>query len=122
MNRKPTTDPKEIFLRNFRYRFYKALDYLTLFIYALVVAIGAFLADYILVLVIGFIVKPVAAEYPFVKQVFDWFQIGSAILALLAAFVLSFYSALSQMRFASQTAKEAILGDEEDESSSDSQG
>lgn len=88
MDKPPVTDPKEIFLRHFRTRFYKALDYLTLFAYALVVALGAFLADYILILVIGFIVAPAVSEYPAVKMAFDWFQILSSVLALLAAFVL----------------------------------
>ncbi len=94
------TNPRDIFLKNFRGRFYKGLDYLSLFLYALIVAVGAFLADFILIAVLEFLIASTISKYPVVAIAFDWFQIGSASLTLVTAFVFVLFSALSQMRFA----------------------
>lgn len=108
-------DPKEIFLSNLRLRFFKGLDYLALFIYSLVIALAAFLADYALVWVINLLIEPTIAKYSEVSAIFDWFQIGSACLALIVAFVIAFFSALSQMRFAYETATEPSFGEANNE-------
>jgi hypothetical protein len=105
------TDPKDIFSQNLRTRFYKALDYLTLFVYVVVVSVGALVADYFIVYAIQLTVLPAVLKYPIVSQAFDWFQIGSAFLALIAAGIHAFFSVYSQVKFEVQTAKEPILGD-----------
>lgn len=111
----PPDDPKKIFLHNFWSRYYRALDYLTLFIYSLVVSSAAFLVDYFLVFIVKLVVTSAVSQYPQVSIMFDWFQIGSAALALVVAFIFSFFSAFSQVRFAYDTSREPILSDNKDE-------
>ncbi len=106
MQEKVRRDPKDIFLDNFRLRLYKGLDYLVLFLYALVIALGAFVADYVLAMVLSWLLEPTVSKYTEVATLFDWFQIGSASLTLVVAFAIAFFSALSQVQFAYETSKE----------------
>jgi len=79
-----------------------------LFVYVAVVSIGALAADYLILLVIERTVATAVSKYPVVSQAFDWFQIGSAFLILVAAITHALFSAFSQLRFEVETAKEPI--------------
>ena len=109
MSKQNPTDPKDIFIQKSKSRFFKGLDYLTLFIYVVVVSVCALLADYIIILAIEFTVASDISSYPIVSQAFDWFKIGSAFLVLIAAAVHAFFSAWSQIKFEIETAREPIL-------------
>ena len=100
---KITNDPKEVFHRNARGRFYRALDYLTLFLYVTVVSIGALVADLLIVYVIALTVKGAVSKYNVVAVAFDWFQIGSAFLVLIGALTHACFSAFSQVKFEVET-------------------
>jgi hypothetical protein len=102
------SDPKAVFVRNFRRRFYRGLDYLALFIYVAIVSIGALLADYAIVRAIELTVASDVSRYPIVSRVFEWFKIGSAFLVLIAAAAHAFFSAWSQMKFEIEVARESI--------------
>lgn len=101
-----TSDPKEVFSQNLRSRFYKVLDYFSLFSYIVLVSIGALVADTIIVFVIKQTIINTVNEYPIVKLAFDWFQIGSAFLALFGAMVHAVFSAWSQLQFELQSMRE----------------
>lgn len=96
-------DPKEQLIRNFRFRFYRGIDYLTLFLYVGAVAVGAVAVDYGLVHVIELTLEPAISSNQIVAQFFDWFQIGSAFLVFVAAFIHALFSAISQIRFEWET-------------------
>jgi len=102
------SDPKAIFLRNCRGRFYRGLDYLTLFVYVVIISISALLADYAIILVIELTVASDVSRYPIVSEAFKWFKIGSAFLVLVAAAVHAFFSAWSQIKFEAEVAAEPI--------------
>jgi len=102
----PTADPGQVFRRHLRWRWFRALDYLSLFLYALVISTGALVVDYVLFLVIKLVVSDAVAGYPVVTVWFDWFQIGSAFLVFIVAFIHAIFSAYSQIRFEIETAKQ----------------
>lgn len=91
--------PKDAFIYNMKARFYMGLDFLTLFLFAFLVAIIAFLTNFALVYVLELIISPVLETYPAVASSFDWFQIGLASLSLFGAFLFVLLSAWSQMRY-----------------------
>jgi hypothetical protein len=98
MSKKESIVVREKFLENLKVRFYKALDYLILFVYLLVVSICALLVDYILILVLSLLVADDIEKFPIIAQAFIWFKIGSGFLIFIAAIVHSFFSAASQIR------------------------
>ena len=104
-----TNDPKLVFLQQSKERFYKGLSYLTLFLYVVFVSASAFVADYLLVMIIEYVLSQDASKYPIISTAFDWFKIGSAFLALIAAGVHAFFSALSQVKFELETINETTL-------------
>ena len=106
-------DPRIIFLQQSKIRLYKGLSYLTLFIYVVFVSACAFLADYVLVVIIENIVARDISKYPMVSTAFDWFKIGSAFLVFIAAGIHSFFSAWSQIKFELDTIKEPVLANGE---------
>lgn len=107
-------DPKIVFFQQSKTRFYKALSYLTLFLYVVFVSTCALLADYLLILIIELVSANDIAKYPLVSTAFDWFKIGSAFLAFLAAGVHSFFSAWSQIKFELETVTEPIISNGEE--------
>jgi hypothetical protein len=106
---KPQSDLKQLFLKNLRIRLYKTLDYLTLFVYVVIVSVCALAADYIIVLAIKRTVSAAVTQYKVVSQAFDWFQIGSAFLVLVGATTHAFFSVYSQVRFEMETVKKPSL-------------
>lgn len=80
-------------------RLYVALGYLTFFLYIAGVSIAAFAVDYMIVLLIEHLLSSSIRKYPLIQQVFDWFKIGSAFLALIAAAVHAIFSAWWLIRF-----------------------
>lgn len=86
-----------------------ALDYLTLFLYVTVVSVGALAADYLIMLAIKGTVSSTVARYALVSQACDWFQIGSAFLALVGAGTHAVFSVFSQVRFEIATVREPEL-------------
>lgn len=103
-------DPRRTWLQNVRIRFYRGLDYLTLFLYVVVVSVGALLADYLIVFAVERTVASAVAKYPVVALAFDWFQIGSAFLVMMGAATHAVFSAYSQFRFEADTARAPAKG------------
>ena len=104
-------DAKTVFHSNLRRRFYSGLDFLILFVYAAVVAFGAMLADWFLIYLLKLIFANTISNYPAISMMFDWFQIGSAFLTLVSAFIFAIFSAISQIKFAYNTSMEPVLNE-----------
>ncbi|MBI4785456.1 MAG: hypothetical protein HY782_00185 [Chloroflexi bacterium] len=96
---------EQIARRRIRDRFWRALDYLSLFAYIFVVYTGAVVLDFLLFSVIQFLLQSDIAQYPFVALWFERVKIGLALLLLLAAFIHGVFSTVSQIRFDIDTAK-----------------
>jgi hypothetical protein len=107
MSQPTTIDPREAFLKNLKSRFYRVLDYFSLFLYIVLISVGALLADSAIVFAIERTIASAIVKYPIVKQCFDWFQIGSAFLALFGALIHALFSAWSRIQFELETMREA---------------
>lgn len=65
----------------------------------LVVSLLALGADFILVFALTFFFDNEISTYPVVKQVFDWYKIGSAFLVFFVAGIHAVFSSYSQIKF-----------------------
>lgn len=105
MTKPMPNDPKGIFLQNAKNRFYLGLNYVTLFMYVVIVSTSALVADYIIVFAIKKTVASAVSQFPIVEQAFSWFQIGSAFMVLIGAATHACFSAYSQIKFEVEVAK-----------------
>lgn len=89
---------KEATAKNVLYRFYRALDYLSIYAFILVVYGGALITDYLLFLLIWTLLKEDVEKYPIVAQGFDYARIGLALLFIAGAVIHGIISTISQIR------------------------
>lgn len=89
---------KEVTGRNVAYRFYRALDYLSIYAFVLVVYGGALITDYLLFFLMWALLKEEVEKYPIVAQGFDYARIGLALLFIAGALIHGIISTISQIK------------------------
>jgi hypothetical protein len=87
-------------------RFWRAVDYLSIFAFTLVVYSAAVAADFLLFHFLSLLRALDAREYPLVASAFRVFRIGLAFLAILLGCVHATHSAIKQIRLDRELAKE----------------
>ena len=94
-------DPDEtrrIVVARLRVRFWRAIDYLSIFAFTLVVYSAAVAADFLFFEFLSRLLSIDAREYPVVAAAFRIFKTGLALLAILLGCVHAAHSAISQVR------------------------
>lgn len=89
-----------------RERFFRALDYLSLFAFILIVYGSAVICDYLLFYLMWFLLSDDVAKYPIVAQGFDYARIGLALLFITSAVVHGILSTVSQVQLDIKLARE----------------
>jgi hypothetical protein len=84
--------------RRLRQRFFRALNYLSLYAYIIVVWGGALLTDYLLLWLIAWLLREDIARYPIVALWFDYARISLAFLLIILAVVHGILSTISQIK------------------------
>lgn len=102
----PVEDIAEITRQKIRRRFYKVLDYWSLFAYILAIYAGALLADALLYFLIKLALQSVISRSPLVSLWFDRLEMGAALLLIFAAFVHAIFSTYSQIKLDLSTIEE----------------
>lgn len=79
-------------------RFYRAVDYVSIYIFVLVVYGGAVVTDYLLFALLWLLLRDEVTKYPLVALGLDYARIGLALLFILSAVVHGTISAYSQIK------------------------
>jgi hypothetical protein len=87
-------------------RFWRAIDYLSIFVFTLVVYSAAVAADFLFFEFLSRLLTIDAKEYPLVALAFRVFRIGLALLAILLGCVHATHSAIKQIRLDHELSKE----------------
>ena len=88
----------EIIKSRLRSRLYRALDYLTIYLFILVVYGGAVITDYLLFLLLWALLGADVREYPLVAMGFQYARIGLALLCIVSAVIHGIISTYSQVK------------------------
>ncbi len=94
-------DPDEtrrVVVARLRIRFWRAIDYLSIFAFTLVVYSAAVAADFLFFEFLSRLLSLDAREYPVVAAAFRIFKISLALLAILLGCVHAAHSAFNQFR------------------------
>lgn len=89
-----------------RTRYYRALNYLSIYLFLIVVYGGALLTDYFLILLIEWLLKEDIQRYPIVAQWFDYARTGLGLLLIVLAVTHGVISTISQVRLDLEIARE----------------
>ncbi len=89
-----------------RKRFWRALDYISIYVFVLVVWGGVLIVDYALLLLIENILEEDIRRYPLVALWFDRAKIGLALLTVATAVFHGIISTIGQIRMDVATARE----------------
>lgn len=87
-------------------RFYRALNYLTIYLFIIVVYGGALVTDYLLFALMEWLLKVNVERYPVVALGFDYARIGLAALFIIAAVFHGIISTINQMKLDIQLSRE----------------
>jgi hypothetical protein len=87
-------------------RFFRALDYVSIFMFVVIVYGSAVIADYILFLLIWSLLREEVAKYPIVSSAFDYARIGLALLCIAGAIIHGILSTYNQIKIDIELAKE----------------
>lgn len=87
-------------------RYYRALDYLSIYAFILVVYGGAVVTDYLLFLLLWALLGEEVKLYPIVTAAFHYARIGLALLFIATAIIHGFISTTSQIKLDLKLAKE----------------
>lgn len=71
-------------MRRLHHRLWRAIDYLSIFIFILVVYVGAVITDYALFFVLWTLVSDDVKKYPLVAMALDYARIGLALLLIMS--------------------------------------
>jgi len=94
-------------LRNrVKQRLFRALDYLSIFAFIVIVYGSAVLADYLLFLLLWALLDDEVRKYPVVARALDYARIGLALLFIFSAVVHGVISTYSQIRLDMKLANE----------------
>jgi hypothetical protein len=102
-------DPDEtrrVVFARIRVRFYRALDYLSIFAYIVVVYGAAVAADYVFFEGLVHLLKRSADESPFIALMLHYFKVGLALIAMGLGAVHAGHSAWSQWKLDRELSKE----------------
>ena len=89
-----------------RKRLFRALNYLTIYVFVIIVYGGALLTDYVLFELIAWLLADDVKEYALVAQWFDYARMGLALLLVVCAVTHGIISTVSQIRLDIALAKE----------------
>jgi len=81
-----------------RRRLIRAVDYLSLYLFIVVVYGGAIVADYVIFSLMWWLVSEDAKTYPLVAELLDYARIGLAILFIAGAVIHGILSTASQVK------------------------
>jgi hypothetical protein len=87
-------------------RFYRALEYLSIFAFILVVYGSAVLFDYVLFNLMWYLLRDDVNKYPIVAQGFDYARVGLALLFIASAVVHGILSTITQIQLDIKLAQE----------------
>ncbi len=87
-------------------RFYRAIDYLSIYTFILVVYGGAVVTDYLLFLLLWSLLQDEVNKYPLVALGLDYARIGLALLFIASAVIHGAISTYSQIKLDIALAKE----------------
>lgn len=96
----------QVFKKRIVNRYYRAVDYLSIYAYVMVVYGGALFADYLLFELMWLLLAEEVQKYELVKLAFDYARIGLALLFLLCALVHGMLSTYSQLKLDLELVKE----------------
>lgn len=94
----PSPSPEALIRQQMRLRFWRTLNYLSIFTSCLVVYGSAVVADYLLFLLIWALMGDTMTQHPIVVQAADFTQIGLALMALFGMLVHGVFSAWGQIQ------------------------
>ena len=89
---------KEKIKRRITARYYRALDYLSVYIFIIVVYGGAVASDYLLFIILWGLLKDDVQKYPLVASGLDYARIGLALLFISSAVIHGVISTYSQVK------------------------
>ena len=92
------SNPKADIRYKVEQRLYRALNYISVFLFILLVYGGALITDYLLFKLIWVLLSDDIQKYSVVSQVFDFARIGLAFLFILSAIIHGIVSTYSQVR------------------------
>jgi hypothetical protein len=84
--------------KRIRERFWYTLNYLSIFAFVLIIYSFALLTDYLLLLLITWLLQDAVKQYSVVALWFDFAQIGLALLTILLAVTHSTLSVIAQLK------------------------
>lgn len=87
-------------------RYYRALDYLSIYVFILIVYGAALVTDYLLFALMWALLSDDVKKYRVVAMGFDYARIGLALLFILGALVHGVISTYSQVQLDLKLAKE----------------
>lgn len=91
-------DPKIQYQQVWRRRLFRALNYLTIYVYILVVYGGAIVTDFAFFQIVQILIADDANRYPLVSLWLDFARVILALLLLIFAIIHAILSTLQQIR------------------------
>ena len=91
-------DPKSKFYGEANGRVYRALNYISIYLFILVVYGGALITDYLLFELMSWLLSASIQSYPLVAAWFDYARIGLAFLFIVTAVFHGILSTYGQMK------------------------
>ena len=79
-------------------RFERIKNYLSIYLFILIVYGGALITDYLLFELMAWLLRDVVAAYAIVATWFHWLNVGLALFAMVAALVHGVISTISQVK------------------------
>lgn len=86
------------FKRTQRIRFFRALNYISIYFFILVVYGGLLIFDYFLFQIMWWVISPDATKYPLISSALDFAKMGLGLLFILGALIHGFISTYSQIQ------------------------
>ena len=112
MNQEDATSPvlrglsAETLKKRVKQRLFRAIDYLSIFVFIVVVYSGAALADYLLFLLLWALLDDEVQRYPIVANALDYARIGLGLLFISSAVIHGVISTYSQIKLDMKLANE----------------
>jgi hypothetical protein len=110
----PTADrgmgTREAVLQNIKRRYYRALNYLSIYVFIIVVYGGALLTEYALFALMTWLLRDDVAKYSLVAIWFDYARIGLALLFIFSGVAHGIISTVGQIRLDLALSREGDAG------------
>jgi mannitol-specific phosphotransferase system IIBC component len=92
------SNEKNEFISKLNKRYYKALNYLSIYVYVIIVYGTGLIADYILFALIDMLIIEDTKKYPIVAVWFEHAKIGLALLFISCAVIHGVFSTIGQIK------------------------